>query len=90
MSRKWLTIINNILLALYRNSNIMSLLIRGLRMTGEDIKKLRKQAGLTQKELGKMVGIGQSQISDFENGRRRLSKINGIAIECVLNNKEGK
>lgn len=33
---------------------------------GDNIKKARKSAGLTQKELGKKLGISQSAIGQFE------------------------
>ncbi len=36
------------------------------------IKEIRKQRGLTQKELGDLVGVADSQITMIENGRRGL------------------
>lgn len=38
-------------------------------MTGERIKKLRKEKGLTQQELGQMLGVQKSAIAKYENGR---------------------
>ena len=38
-------------------------------MTGDIIKKLRKQKGLTQQELGKLLGVQKSAIAKYENGR---------------------
>ncbi|MGN1181991.1 MAG: helix-turn-helix domain-containing protein [Faecalibacillus sp.] len=38
-------------------------------MTGERIKKLRKERGLTQQELGQMLGVQKSAIAKYENGR---------------------
>lgn len=38
-------------------------------MTGERIKKLRKEKGLTQQELGEMLGVQKSAIAKYENGR---------------------
>ena len=34
----------------------------------------RLKAGLTQKKLSKLVGIRQSMISEYEHGKRRLTK----------------
>ncbi len=34
----------------------------------EKIKELRTEKGLTQKELSKVLGIGQSTISEWEKG----------------------
>ncbi|MBD5515219.1 MAG: helix-turn-helix transcriptional regulator [Lachnospiraceae bacterium] len=36
---------------------------------GENIKKIRKEKGLTQKELGELLGISQAAIGQFENSR---------------------
>jgi transcriptional regulator with XRE-family HTH domain len=36
---------------------------------GERIKQLRKDKGITQDELGNMVGKKQNQISEWENGK---------------------
>lgn len=40
---------------------------------GGNIRHLRKEMGLTQKELGDEVGLTQGQISDYERGRRTPS-----------------
>ena len=40
---------------------------------GDNIRHLRKDLGLTQKELGDEVGLTQGQISDYERGRRTPS-----------------
>ena len=37
---------------------------------GGNIRHLRKEMGLTQKELACRVGLTQAQISDYERGRR--------------------
>ena len=38
-------------------------------MLGEKIKSLRKSKGLTQTELGKMVGIRQATLAMYETGK---------------------
>lgn len=38
--------------------------------TGERIKKARKNAGMTQKELADALGVDESYISQYETGRR--------------------
>ena len=38
-------------------------------MTGERIKKLRKEKGMTQQELGELLGVQKSAIAKYENGR---------------------
>ena len=37
---------------------------------GENIKKARKAAGLTQKELGEKLGVSNTMIAIYETGRR--------------------
>lgn len=37
---------------------------------GERIKKLRKEKGMTQKELAKKLGFSPSQLGQYENGYR--------------------
>ena len=39
-------------------------------MIAERIKYLRKKAGLTQEQLGALVGVGKSNISMYETGVR--------------------
>lgn len=49
--------------------------------TGERIKQARKNAGLSQKELGKKLGISPVMISQYENGIRnpKLESLQKIA-----------
>ena len=59
------------------------------------IKLLRKNAGLTQTEFAKRVGVGLRFIRDFEQGKSsvRLDKVNqvleflGHHLEVVSNNE---
>ena len=37
---------------------------------GENIRKIRKEKKLTQKELGKLCGMSEAQIGQYENGLR--------------------
>lgn len=48
---------------------------------GEQIKKYRKEAGLSQKELGQKLGVSQQHIAQYESGKRipKLETINKIA-----------
>ena len=38
---------------------------------GENIRKARKAAGMTQEELGKKIGISQQAVGNYESGRRK-------------------
>jgi DNA-binding transcriptional regulator YiaG len=41
-------------------------------LTGDDVKRLREEQGLTQGELAEFLGVTQSFISHVEKGRRQL------------------
>lgn len=43
-------------------------------MTGQELKELRKKAGLTQTELANKIGTYKQVISNWENGRSNISK----------------
>lgn len=45
---------------------------------GEQIRKYRKEAGISQAELGKRLGVSQQQIAQYETGKR-TPKIETIA-----------
>lgn len=63
--------------------------------TGKLISKLRKEKGLTQQELGTLLGVSPKTISKWEcnNGLpdiiflKEISKVLGITIEELLNGK---
>ena len=38
---------------------------------GKEMKKIREEKKLSQKELAKKLGISQSTLSDYEAGRRK-------------------
>lgn len=42
------------------------------------LRELREQAGLTQTELAKRIGVGQRQVSKIENGDLENSKLGTI------------
>lgn len=47
----------------------------------ENIKKARKEAGITQKELAEMIGVRQKDISRWEN-RERTPSIEAFSEIC--------
>ncbi len=44
----------------------------GTETIGQRIARLRKERGLTQKELAEKIGITQTLVSDYETGRVRI------------------
>lgn len=57
---------------------------------GENIKRLREEAGLTQKELANKIYIEQHSLSQYERGKRRISVemfeeiVNALGVEIEL------
>lgn len=50
--------------------------------TGQVIKQLRERAGMTQTELGKILGVNKSTIQKYENGMVQNLKIRTIRTLC--------
>ncbi len=63
-----------------------------LELAGEWIAKARVSAGLTQKQLGRKLGVPQSQIYGIERNlhqasarsRKRIAKVLGVDLRAVL------
>jgi len=63
---------------------------------GEKLRELRKSKGLTQKELGKMLKVGEMTVSGYETGSREpnfetllsFSKIFEVTTDYLLDNPE--
>ncbi len=43
--------------------------MKTLQELGREVAQLRKKQGMTQEQLGELVGMGQSTIARFEGGR---------------------
>lgn len=58
----------------------------------ERLKQLRKKKGITQEELGKILGVGKSTICQYERGTRkpdiemlkRIAQFFGVSIDYLL------
>lgn len=65
-------------------------------MIGDKIKQIRKQAGLTQKELAEQLGTTQQNLAQYESGKRnpKIETIEKIAnaldvpVSYLIGNKE--
>src|SRR5690606_10050065 len=54
------------------------------RKLGARMAELRRDQGLTQVQLGELVGVSQQQIASFEIGRRRVPVSLLAAVAAVL------
>ena len=50
----------------------------------KNIKELRKQRGMTQKQLAELVGTSQSVIANYENGNRHPNMKMALKISIAL------
>lgn len=55
-----------------------------LAIMGETIKRLRKERGMSQTDLGNVIGLQKAQISKIENGVAGTSLDNIVMIFKVL------
>ena len=51
----------------------------------ENLKKFRKQQGLSQKELAQVVGVNQTMIAHIENGVKIPSLAVSFELAAALN-----
>lgn len=54
------------------------------------IKRARKMSGLTQEELSKKMGVSRRSISDWEHGKKKISKSHLIAFSVVTGIEQDK
>lgn len=62
---------------------IFKLIQKPALLSGQEIRFLRKMAGLNSKELSSTLGASASTISRWENGSRRISKKSDAALRLI-------
>jgi transcriptional regulator with XRE-family HTH domain len=65
-----------------------------MQLIGERVRKHRRQKGLSQEQLGAMVGFSQSKISKIENGDwdslgdlRLIAKAPGVKLKELIDDE---
>lgn len=58
-------------------------------MNFNDLKQLRKITGLTQSELGRRVGVGQSIVAQWEKGIKTPNAQKAAQLEKILDRDGG-
>ena len=66
-------------------------------MIGDNVRKCRRQKGLSQEQLGELVGFSQSKISKIERGERGdwdslsdlklIAKVMDVPIEELITDR---
>jgi transcriptional regulator with XRE-family HTH domain len=59
------------------------------RILVERLKKARKEAGLDQEDVAKLLGVSQSYISKMESGQRRIDVVQLKAFARIYKKKIG-
>jgi transcriptional regulator with XRE-family HTH domain len=54
-------------------------------MDRQALRVWRKQAGLTQKEMARLLGVHHMALSFWEQGKRRLPGLLPLALEALEN-----
>ena len=62
----------------------------------EKLKELRKSKGISLKELGNVIGVAESTMSLYENGKRepdyetllKIAEYFGVTVDYLLRGKE--
>lgn len=63
---------------------------------GKRLRELRKEKGLTQKELGEKIGVGRTTISEYESGKIvprqdglvKLAEVLNVTVDYLTCNHE--
>lgn len=53
-------------------------------MTGEELKRIRIEANLTQYDLAKMAATTITTISQWENGRRPIPLLSANGLRAII------
>lgn len=54
------------------------------RIFGQNVRKLRKAAGLSQEEMAFLIGCHRNYLGSIERGERNVSLLNIVAIAQAL------
>jgi putative zinc finger/helix-turn-helix YgiT family protein len=62
---------------------VLNVIEKPTLLSGQEIKFLRKMAGLNSKELASAIGASASTVSRWENNNRRISKKSDAALRLI-------
>ncbi|MDB0602126.1 helix-turn-helix domain-containing protein [Tenacibaculum maritimum] len=57
-------------------------------MSNLEIKKIRKEMNLNQKEFAKMLGVGERAVQTWESGERNISQSAELLLKMILDKNE--
>jgi DNA-binding transcriptional regulator YiaG len=63
---------------------------RGAQMTSDEFAAIRRQLGLSQVELARIMGIGNGEISRIETGERKPTRLHAAFIRYIRDNLNGR
>ena len=62
---------------------VLGIITKSSLLSGQEIKFLRKMAGLSSKDLATSLGVSPSTVSRWENGNRNISKNSDAALRMI-------
>ena len=65
--------------------DILIPLVNNILMTGQELKKWRRRMGLSQEELGRLLGVARFSVSRWEIGTRSIPTFLPLALEALEN-----
>jgi DNA-binding XRE family transcriptional regulator len=65
--------------------DIMIPMVNNKNMTGQELKEWRRKCGLSQEELGRLLGVARFSVSRWEIGTRTIPSFLHLALEALEN-----
>jgi DNA-binding transcriptional regulator YiaG len=63
-------------------------MVNNMAMTGRELKDWRRTWGLSQEELGRLLGVARFSVSRWEIGTRAIPSFLQLALEALENRME--
>jgi transcriptional regulator with XRE-family HTH domain len=63
-------------------------MVNNKAMTGQELKEWRRKRGLSQEELGRLLGVARFSVSRWEIGTRAIPSFLPLALEALENRME--
>jgi DNA-binding transcriptional regulator YiaG len=60
-------------------------LVNNKAMTGQELKEWRRRMGLSQEQLGRLLGVARFSVSRWEIGTRAIPSFLPLALEALEN-----
>jgi transcriptional regulator with XRE-family HTH domain len=59
-------------------------------VTGRELRRIRRQLGLTQVEMAQRLGLTNRSLGRYERSERPITKVMAIAVRCLAHHGPGR